>query len=130
MKFKHFLALIGLCLIGGVFNSCSPSVNPPPPTTLNVIRTGGVMSLKDSNVYNYGLSCGCSFELQSENADSTSIRYDLGTSSVAHQNQIIKAFPRKGLTSGKHIGWLALTTLKPDTNPTLKDTLRDTVIVP
>jgi hypothetical protein len=42
----------------------------------------------------------------------------------------IKASAKGKLPSGQYIGWLAITTIQPVTTELLKDTLRDTVIVP
>ena len=60
----------------------------------------------------------------------TSIVYttsDFKDTIVTHN---IKAGAKAGLSKGMHTGWLAITTIQPITTELLKDTLRDTVMVP
>ena len=83
----------------------------------------------DTNTYSFALSCGCPFELKAEGADTSKIHYDLSNIPVKANSHLIKAYPVVGLTPGTYTGWLAVVTLQPDTNPDLRDTLRDTVIV-
>ncbi|MEP7234762.1 MAG: hypothetical protein ABI778_05655, partial [Ignavibacteriota bacterium] len=101
-------------------------------TTLIHIKTGTTLKLAtDTNKYTYSLSCGCGFELGVENADtSDGVRYDTGDIALRASSHLIKAYAAPGLTTGKHYGWLAVVTLKPDTQEDFRDTLRDTVIVP
>jgi len=132
MKFKnHYPSLIAAGFITMISYSCSPTSPPPETPTLIHTKTGSIMKpVPDSNIYNFALTCGCAFELKFDGADSTSIRYDLGTSGTSFTSHIIKAFPRAGLAKGMHTGWAGVVTLQPDTNPDLRDTMRDTVIVP
>ena len=139
-KMKHLLKFLGMAIpVILVMNSCSPTVTGEAPTTLDLNSKtrnqtnafGGILnSTADTNTYVYKLSCGCPFELKFEGTDTTSIRYDLGTSGTSYTSHIIRAFPRAGLAKGTHTGWAAIVTLQPDTNPDLRDTMRDTVIVP
>lgn len=131
MKLKDLFKVLALTFVISVtIDSCSPTSNPPDTPTLNHIKTGNIMSTKDSNSYNFGLSCGCAFELKAEGADTSKIHYDFGNSATSYTTHVIKAFPKLPLASGTYTGWIAVVTLKPDTNPDLRDTLRDTVKVP
>ncbi len=137
MKMENLFRLIALTILVTVLmESCSPTITPVPPVELNhtkvfAPRTSGILKVPtDSNVYNLGLSCGCDFELAVETVDSPKILYDFGNIATKAGVHTIKAFPRPGLTTGTYTGWAAVVTLKPDTNPDLRDTLRDTCIVP
>jgi hypothetical protein len=131
MKLKNlYPLLIVAAFVAMVMDSCSPTPTGVEDTKLNPNKTGKRMGIKDSNTYDYALSCGCEFELKVENSDQTSIRYDFGNITTPSTSHLIKAFPRPGLTTGTYYGWAAVVTLKPDTNPDLRDTLRDTVVVP
>jgi hypothetical protein len=127
-----------LILAAMTLDSCSPTITPSPPVTFvaiktysPAIRTKGIMGIApDTNIYAYDLSCTCPFPLKIDSADTSSITYntsDFANSIVVHT---IKAGARAGLASGQHTGWLAITTIQPVTTELLKDTLRDTVIVP
>jgi hypothetical protein len=133
---KTLFCFLALAAIG--LDACSPTINPSAPTTLvglktysPAVRTKGIMgNAPDTNIYAYDLSCTCSFPLKIDNADTSSITYntsDFKDTIVVHN---IKAGARAGLASGQHIGWLAITTIQPVTTELLKDTLRDTVMVP
>ena len=128
---QFYLVLILAVLI--TVDSCAPPPGPPPPTTLNVLKTGGIMSKTvaktDTNTYVFGLSCGCSFELTGVKFDTASIRYDTTGISVAAFSHTIKAYGKPGLATGTYYGSLAVVTLKPDVAEDFRDTLRDTVIV-
>jgi hypothetical protein len=128
-------SLFGLFVLAAfsavVIDSCSPIITPVVPTTLKPDKTGGVMSKTDSNVYNYQLSCLCPFPLKIEGADTSQISYhDLTHLKDTIVYHLVIAKPKLPLTSGKYTGWLAITTIQPVTTELLKDTLRDTVIVP
>ena len=133
--FPAFLAVI---LFAAVLNSCSPTPTGIEPTSLihlkNVFpatRANTVLrSFADTNSYNFSLSCGCGFELKVEGADTSSILYNVGNIATQATSHIIKAYPKSGLAKGTYYGWLAVVTLKPDTNEDFRDTLRDTVMIP
>ena len=139
---KNLFRLIALtALIAVVMESCSPTITPISPVTLVLLKTrfptqnsGGILTkMADTNLYDYALSCGCAFPLKAEGADTSSLFYDLSNLKDTITDHKIKASPRSGLTfkSGqKYIGWLAITTIQPITTELLKDTLRDTVLVP
>ena len=117
-----------------IFYSCTPAITPTDTVTLNSNKTGGIMNKTatktDTNTYNYALSCGCEFELKVENEDAMkNIYYDISNIALKSSSHLVKAYPIAALTPGTYTGWLAVVTLKPDTNPDLRDTLRDTVIV-
>lgn len=134
--FPGFLAVV-LALM--VISSCSPTPSEPDKTELihykyrgNTTNTGGILkSTADTNLYGYSLSpCGCGFEFVVENADTSSVLYNVGNIAVRDVKHFIKAFPRSGLATGTYYGWLAVRTLKPDTEEDFRDTLRDTVMIP
>ena len=129
---KQFLLGLILAVLVTV-DSCAPTAPLPDPTTLNVLKTGGIMNKTaaktDTNSYAFGLSCGCSFELTVVTADTSSIRYDTTGIQLAAFSHTIKAFGKPGLTPGTYYGSLAVVTLKPDVAEDFRDTLRDTVIV-
>jgi hypothetical protein len=139
MKMKPlYPLLIVAAFIAAAIDSCSPTLTPVAPNTFvhtktysPIVRTNGILrNSPDTNVYAYDLSCGCAFPLKIDSADTTSITYntsDFMDTIVVHN---IKASARAGLASGQHTGWLAITTIQPITTELLKDTLRDTVIVP
>ncbi len=132
MKMKPlFLLLIMSAFMAVVIVSCSPPITPVAPTTLVPDKTGGILNLTDSNVYNYQLSCTCPFPLKIEGADTSNILYhDISHLKDTIVYHLIIAKAKQSLTSGKYTGWLAITTIQPVTTELLKDTLRDTVIVP
>jgi hypothetical protein len=129
-----FLAFAALAL-----DSCSPSITPVSPTTLNLVAKtrnqtsafGGILkTTSDTNIYAYALSCGCSFRLKVENADSSAIHYYTNDFKDTVGGHYIRATPFSGLTSGKtYTGYLAIATIQPLTTELLRDTLRDTVVV-
>ncbi len=137
MKHLFYLFLASVVVLV-MIDSCSPTITPIAPVTLvhskaysPVVRADGILrNNPDTNVYAYDLSCGCSFPLKIDGADTSSITYytvDFKDTIVVHH---IKAGARAGLSKGQHTGWLAITTIQPVTTELLKDTLRDTVIVP
>ncbi len=137
MKHLFYLFLASVVVLV-VMDSCSPTLTPLPPTTLSRSKTlspsirvdGKLRNTPDTNVYRYNLTCGCSFPLAIDSADTTSITYKTSDFKDTIKFHYIKAAARAGLSSGQHTGWLAITTIQPVTTELLKDTLRDTVIVP
>lgn len=133
--FPSFLAAVLYLL---VISSCSPTPTTPEKTELLHTRTAYpttrantiLRSFADTNIYNYALSCTCGFEFVVEDADTSSILYNVGNIAVRDGSHKIKAFPRSGLTAGTYYGWLAVRTLKPDTQEDFRDTLRDTAMIP
>jgi hypothetical protein len=137
MKHLFYFFLAGV-LVLVTMQSCSPTITPLAPTTLAqtktyspIVRSNSIMGIApDTNVYAYDLTCGCSFLLGIDGADTSSITYntkDFKDTIIVHN---IMAGARAGLAKGQHTGWLAITTIQPVTTELLKDTLRDTVIVP
>ena len=127
---KQYPILIVAAFIAVIFDSCSPTITPLPPTTLIHTKTGKIVNPADTCVYDYALSCGCAFPLAVDAIDTTSIIYDTANLKDTANHHKIKASVKPGLSSGKHTGFLAITTIQPITTELLKDTLRDTVIVP
>lgn len=136
MKFLFGL-LAQTVLLVLIMESCSPTITPVPPTTMLHTksfdpRTSAILKIAgDSNVYDYDLSCGCSFPLKAEGADTSHIYYyDLTHLKDTITHHVIIAKARLPLVTGTYTGWLAVTTIQPITTELLKDTLRDTLIVP
>ena len=143
MKMKPLYSLlIVAAFIAVAMDSCSPTLTPVAPTTLVLVSksgnqttaSGGILkSTKDTNFYAYKLSCDCAFPLKVDARDTSSIHYDISHLMDTTGGHTIFATPRSGITftSGqKYTGWLAITTIQPITTELLKDTLRDTVMVP
>ena len=131
--------LIVAAFIAAVMNSCSPTLSPVAPTTLDLKSKtrnstsayGGILKVTtDTNFYVYKLSCGCPFPLAVDASDTTWIHYDLSHLKDTTDSHVMSATPKSPLVSGQHTGWIAITTIQPVTTELLKDTLRDTVIVP
>jgi hypothetical protein len=115
-----------------VMDSCSPTSNPPFVNSLNKQKTkaGTLHMASDTNIYVFGLQCGCAFELKIVSADTGHVHYDLGNSAVRDFTHTIKGSPKAGLPPGTYIDSLTVMTVKPDTSEDFTETLRDTVVVP
>src|SRR5437870_12978959 len=108
----RLFALAMLVLVG--LDSCTPTSNPPFVNSLNKQKTkSGILKLAaDTNIYTFGLQCGCPFKLRIETADTVSILYDTTNIATKDYTHIIKAFARPGLAYGTYTGSLALVTVK------------------
>ncbi len=116
-------------VLTGFMVGCAPTVDTPNEAVTLITKSAG--RVQDSaRYYSLNLSCGCPFPLKIEAIDTTQgVIYeypDVGDTISIHT---VRAKAKSGLTSGTHIGYMALVTIPP-TVETLRDTLRDTLIVP
>ncbi|MDP4218879.1 MAG: hypothetical protein Q8916_02245 [Bacteroidota bacterium] len=123
MKYLSYL-IIAVVIV--TIDSCSPKADSIEATSMIHTRT----SIADTNIYDYDLTCGCDFELKVVDGDTAkNLIYDVGNIAVPASHHIIRVYPKAGLAPGTYTGWLAIVTLKPDTQEDFRDTLRDTIAV-
>jgi hypothetical protein len=134
---KIFLTILAFAAFA--LDACSPTITPEPPVTLVALAKSGnqktspgglLHSTADTNKYDFALSCGCGFRFVVENYDTSAIHYDIINFKDTTSDHKIRASSKSGLASGTHPGYLMIATLQPLTTELLRDTLRDTVVVP
>ncbi|HET9136759.1 MAG TPA: hypothetical protein VFO76_08980, partial [Candidatus Kapabacteria bacterium] len=113
-------------------NSCSPTANNDiKPTTLIPLASGQVTSSGGTRLVNYSLSCGCPFKMQVRSADTSDwIVYEYPNFGDLQSQHSIRASLKAGAPSGMHRGMIEIGTVQPETTEDLRDTLRDSVMVP
>ncbi len=128
------ILLIGSLFALGIISACAPT--PPnevevPVTLDHNPATKQLTVAAPSKTLTATLSCGCPFAITIVNAGDTSIiKYSIPTKNdeLSAHSITVSANPT-GLASGTYTSFLALQT--PDPRVTfLRDTLRDTLIVP
>ena len=127
------IALFGNLLLLAILSSCAPSpTNTEPPAKLLHDPISGQLTVATpSRTVTSKLNCGCPFALTISGAGDTSIiKYSIPTKDTAISSHTITISAKTaGLAKGTYTSWLALQT--PDPNVKfLRDTLRDTLIVP
>lgn len=124
---------IGSFLMLGILSACAPSApdNTEPPAKLEHTPTGGQLTgTPPSLTVTSSLNCGCAFALTISGAGDTSIiKYSISNAATQLTSHAVTVSAPAGLAKGTYTSWLALQT--PDPNVKfLRDTLRDTLIVP
>ena len=128
----RFAILTAAAALAAVVSSCAPSpTSPVAPTTLVVSKdVYTAMSNTDTTrTWATRLSCGCPFPMGVEGGDTSVIHYSFPYfDSIEYVQYIYVTVPKVPTTPGVYTGWLAITTIPP-INETLRDTLRDTIVV-
>jgi hypothetical protein len=130
MKIIAWCALVLIVSTG--LNSCSPTASDTiKPTTLVPSPSGQVTSSGGTRLVSYALSCGCPFKMQVRSADTSDwIVYEYPNFPDLQSIHDIRAMLKPGAPSGMHRGWIEIGTVQPETTEDLRDTLRDSVMVP
>ena len=124
-------AILSAMIVAAFVSSCAPTpTSDSGPTTLQVSKDKYTpMSNSDTlRTWATKLSCGCPFPMKVEGGDTSVIHYSYPYFDSIEYVQYIYVDVPKLPAPGTYTGWLAITTIPP-IKETLRDTLRDTIVV-